>query len=316
MLRQQWEREGQTTFRSLADYVAPVDSGVADYLGAFAVTAGLGADELVDAVRGRPRRLQRDHDQGPGRPAGRGVRRDAARAGPPRLGLRPDENLSNDDLIDEKYRGIRPAAGYPSCPDHTEKGTLWDLLDAEGGDRHPADGELRDVPGRLGQRLYFAPSRGAVLRGRHDHARPGRGLRRAQGDADRARSSAGWRRTWRTMPDPRRASRFRAGCLCRPATRPVPRGRRSIDGPMGTRGHVTRPARPSRPAEPRVTFGVPGQGATHVDSASSPRSTQWPARRARVRRCRGFSRSRTTQSCETSPGRFPDPQRRRPRPQP
>ena len=59
MLRQQWEREGQTAFRSLADYIAPVESGRADYLGAFAVTAGLGAEELARDVRGGPRRLQR-----------------------------------------------------------------------------------------------------------------------------------------------------------------------------------------------------------------------------------------------------------------
>ena len=64
-----------------------------------------------------------------------------------------------DDLIDEKYRGIRPAAGYPACPDHTEKRTLWDAARRRGGDRHPPDRELRDVAGGLGQRPATSPAR-------------------------------------------------------------------------------------------------------------------------------------------------------------
>jgi 5-methyltetrahydrofolate--homocysteine methyltransferase len=131
MLRQQWEREGQTSFRSLADYVAPVGSGIADHVGAFAVTAGAGTDELV-------RRFEAEHDD---------YQAIMAKALADRLaeafaellherarhdwGYGRDEHLSKDDLIAEKYRGIRPAAGYPSCPDHTEKRTLWQLLDVE-----------------------------------------------------------------------------------------------------------------------------------------------------------------------------------------
>ncbi len=130
MLRQQWEREGQTSFRSLADYVAPVSSGVPDYLGAFAVTTGHGCDELVA-------RFEAAHDdynailtkaladrlaEAFAELLHQRARRD--------WGYGRDEALSNDDLIAEKYRGIRPAAGYPSCPDHTEKGTLWRLLGA------------------------------------------------------------------------------------------------------------------------------------------------------------------------------------------
>ena len=129
MLRQQWEREGQTAFRSLADYIAPVESGLHDYLGAFAVTAGLGADELAAM-------FDRDHDDYNGITAKaladrlaeafaellhERVRRD--------WGFGLSESLTKDALIDEQYRGIRPAAGYPSCPDHTEKRTLWGLLD-------------------------------------------------------------------------------------------------------------------------------------------------------------------------------------------
>ncbi len=131
MLRQQWERVGQTHFRSLADYIAPLDSGRLDYIGAFAVTAGLGADELVA-------RFEREHDE---------YRAILAKALADRLaeafaewlhervrrewGYGRDENLTKEDLIAERYRGIRPAFGYPACPDHTEKATLWRLLDAE-----------------------------------------------------------------------------------------------------------------------------------------------------------------------------------------
>ncbi len=131
MLRQQWEREGQTSFRSLADYVAPIASGIPDYLGGFAVTAGVGADELV-------KRFKAEHDD---------YNAIMAEALADRLaeafaemlherarrdwGYGQTEKLSKGELIEERYRGIRPAAGYPSCPDHTEKATLWQLLDAQ-----------------------------------------------------------------------------------------------------------------------------------------------------------------------------------------
>jgi 5-methyltetrahydrofolate--homocysteine methyltransferase len=131
MLRQQWEREGQTSFRSLADYLAPAGSGVADYLGAFAVTAGAGADELVA-------RFEAEHDDYGGIMA-KALADRLAEALAEMLherarrdwGYGKDEALSKEDLIAEKYRGIRPAAGYPSWPDHTEKQPLWDLLGAE-----------------------------------------------------------------------------------------------------------------------------------------------------------------------------------------
>jgi 5-methyltetrahydrofolate--homocysteine methyltransferase len=131
MLRQQWEREGQTAFRSLADYVAPRGSGVADYLGAFAVTAGVGAEELA-------RRFEAEHDDYSAimvkaladrlAEAFAELLHERARRD---WGYGRGERLSKQDLIDEKYRGIRPAAGYPSSPDHSEKATLWRLLDAD-----------------------------------------------------------------------------------------------------------------------------------------------------------------------------------------
>jgi 5-methyltetrahydrofolate--homocysteine methyltransferase len=131
MLRQQWERKGQKDFRSLADYVAPKDSGRTDYVGAFAVSAGFGTDELV-------KQYEADHDD---------YSAIMTKALADRLaeafaeclhvqarkdwGYGEEENLSNDDLIAEKYRGIRPAFGYPACPDHLPKKRLWELLDVE-----------------------------------------------------------------------------------------------------------------------------------------------------------------------------------------
>jgi 5-methyltetrahydrofolate--homocysteine methyltransferase len=131
MLRQQWEREGQTAFRSLADYVAPRETGRPDYLGAFAVTAGAGAEELAryfedkqDPYNAIMTKALADrmaeaftellHER---------VRRE--------WGYGREERLTKEDLIAEAYQGIRPAAGYPSWPDHTEKATLWQLLGAE-----------------------------------------------------------------------------------------------------------------------------------------------------------------------------------------
>ncbi|MGC1272114.1 MAG: methionine synthase [Planctomycetaceae bacterium] len=131
MLRQQWERRGQTDFRSLADYVAPIDSGKADYLGAFAVTAGHGTDEFVHE-------FEAQHDDYNAITA-KALADRFAEAFAERLhkqarddwGFGQFEGLSSNELIAEKYRGIRPAAGYPACPDHTEKATLWRLLDVE-----------------------------------------------------------------------------------------------------------------------------------------------------------------------------------------
>src|SRR5206468_1422003 len=108
-----------------------VGSGVADYVGAFAVTTGFGADELV-------KRFEADHDD-PNAILTKALADRLAEAFAELLherarrewGYGKDEHLSKENLIAEKYRGIRPAAGYPSCPDHTEKKTLWELLDVD-----------------------------------------------------------------------------------------------------------------------------------------------------------------------------------------
>jgi 5-methyltetrahydrofolate--homocysteine methyltransferase len=130
-LRQQWERKGQEVFYSLADFIAPLGSGRQDYLGGFAVTAGIGCDELAA-------KFDRDHDDY-NSILTKALADRLAEAFAEALHQQArqdwnygrDEQLSNDELIDEKYRGIRPAPGYPACPDHTEKRTLFDLLEAE-----------------------------------------------------------------------------------------------------------------------------------------------------------------------------------------
>ena len=127
-LRQQIDRGPKPNF-ALADYVAP--PGTPDWIGGFCVTAGIGLDELV-------RKFEKDHDDYSAILA-KALCDRLAEALAERLHQRvrrefwayaPGENLSNDELIAEKYRGIRPAPGYPACPDHTEKGELFRLLDA------------------------------------------------------------------------------------------------------------------------------------------------------------------------------------------
>jgi 5-methyltetrahydrofolate--homocysteine methyltransferase len=131
MLRQQWEREGQTNFRSLADYIAPVESGVHDYLGAFAVTAGFGVKELSDEYKKQGDDYNAIMVEALADRLAEAFAEYLHKKVRQEWGFGQTENLTTDDLIDEKYRGIRPASGYPSCPDHTEKRTLWSLLDVE-----------------------------------------------------------------------------------------------------------------------------------------------------------------------------------------
>ncbi|HDL7801101.1 TPA: methionine synthase [Yersinia enterocolitica] len=130
-LRQQTEKTDFPNY-CLADYIAPKSSGKADYYGAFAVTGGLEEDALADAYDAQ-------HDD---------YNKIMIKALSDRLaeafaeylhervrkvywGFSPNENLSNEELVRENYQGIRPAPGYPACPEHTEKGQIWQLLDVE-----------------------------------------------------------------------------------------------------------------------------------------------------------------------------------------
>ena len=156
MLRQQWERPGQKDFRSLADYIAPLDAGRTDYIGAFCITAGMGVAELCA-------KFDADHDdynsimvkaladrlaEAFAELLHARVRRDW------RYGR--EESLSNEEMIDEKYRGIRPAPGYPACPDHTEKRTLFDLLGAEANSGVTLTESFAMLPAASVSGLYFA----------------------------------------------------------------------------------------------------------------------------------------------------------------
>ncbi len=130
-LRQQHPKSGGKPNLALADFVAPREAGVVDWIGAFAVTAGVGLDEVVTA-------FERDHDDYHSimakaladRLAEALAERMHERVRTELWGYAGDERLSNDDLIREKYHGVRPAPGYPACPDHTEKGFLFSLLGA------------------------------------------------------------------------------------------------------------------------------------------------------------------------------------------
>jgi len=131
MLRQQWERPGQSDFRSLADYIAPVESGRKDYLGAFAVTTGIGCDELASKFQNEL--LDDYHSIMTKALADRLAEAFAEylhRQARLDWGYGREESLTTEDLIAENYRGLRPAYGYPACPDHTEKPKLFELLNA------------------------------------------------------------------------------------------------------------------------------------------------------------------------------------------
>ncbi len=131
-LRQQGEHRDGIPNKSLADFVAPAETGLADYVGGFAVTAGIGLPERVKAFRDDLDDYNAILVEALGdRLAEAFAERLHQRVRTEFWGHVADEELSNEDLIAEKYSGIRPAPGYPACPDHTEKLTLWELLDVE-----------------------------------------------------------------------------------------------------------------------------------------------------------------------------------------
>ncbi|MFN8120503.1 MAG: methionine synthase [Micropruina glycogenica] len=156
-LRQQGHHRDGVPNRSLADYVAPASSGLNDWIGGFAVTAGLGSAErvaafkaelddysaiLLEAIADRLAEAfaERLHEL---------VRREL-------WGYAAQESLGNDDLIAERYRGIRPAPGYPACPDHTEKQTLWKLLDVEARTGIQLTDSMAMWPGAAVSGWYFS----------------------------------------------------------------------------------------------------------------------------------------------------------------
>jgi len=156
-LRQQGQHREGVPNRSLSDFVAPKATGLKDYVGAFAVTAGLGAADRVEAFRkdvddynailleALADRLaeafaERLHER---------VRREL-------WGYAPDERLDNVGLIKERYDGIRPAPGYPASPEHTEKESIWSLLDVEGTTGMTLTESMAMQPGASVSGLYFS----------------------------------------------------------------------------------------------------------------------------------------------------------------
>ena len=155
-LRQQANKEGSEPCRSLADFIAPKETGLPDHIGAFAVTSGIGLKELCDKFRAE----NDDYNAIMAEAIADRLAEAFAECLHKRVrgewGYGHEEGLSTDDLIHEKYRGIRPAAGYPACPDHTEKGTLWRLLNVEANTGMQITESFAMWPGSSVSGLYFA----------------------------------------------------------------------------------------------------------------------------------------------------------------
>ena len=156
-LRQQTNMERKRENIALADFIAPKELNIPDYIGGFAVTAGVGLDVIVEA-------FENDHDD---------YKAIMVKALADRLaealaekmhetvrqnlwGYAPEEALANTELIAEKYQGIRPAPGYPACPDHTEKQILFNLLDAENATGISLTENYAMTPGAAVSGWYFS----------------------------------------------------------------------------------------------------------------------------------------------------------------
>jgi len=155
-LRQQRAREADTPNRCLADFVAPHGAGLSDHLGAFAVTAGIGLDALVKGFRAQHDDYNAIMAEALADRLAEAFAEYLHHVARKQWGYGQDEDLSVDDLLAEKYRGIRPAAGYPACPDHTEKATLWSLLDVEAHTGMRLTESYAMWPGSSVSGLYFA----------------------------------------------------------------------------------------------------------------------------------------------------------------
>jgi 5-methyltetrahydrofolate--homocysteine methyltransferase len=155
-LRQQSQKDEREPCRSLADFIAPRDAGLRDFMAAFAVTSGIGLKKLCDRFRSE----LDDYNAIMAEALADRLAEAFAECLHARVrkewGYGCAENLSIDELIHEKYRGIRPAAGYPACPDHTEKGTLWRLLDVEKNTGIQVTESFAMWPGSSVSGLYFA----------------------------------------------------------------------------------------------------------------------------------------------------------------
>jgi 5-methyltetrahydrofolate--homocysteine methyltransferase len=156
-LRQQGEHREGIPHRSLADFVAPRDTGLRDYVGAFAVTAGLGSGERVMQFKAdlddyNAILLESLAD----RLAEAFAERLHERVRTEFWGYQRDEHLDSEALLKERYIGIRPAPGYPACPEHTEKQALWELLDVKSNTGIELTESMAMWPGASVCGIYFS----------------------------------------------------------------------------------------------------------------------------------------------------------------
>jgi 5-methyltetrahydrofolate--homocysteine methyltransferase len=155
-LRQQSHREGSEPCRSLADFIAPRETGLADHIGGFAVTSGIGLKELCDRFRAENDDYNAIMAEAIADRLAEAFAECLHKRVRDQWGYGLEEHLSPEDFIQEKYRGIRPAAGYPACPDHTEKGPLWRLLNVQANTGMLITESFAMWPGSSVSGLYFA----------------------------------------------------------------------------------------------------------------------------------------------------------------
>jgi 5-methyltetrahydrofolate--homocysteine methyltransferase len=155
-LRQQANREGKEPCRSLADFIAPKETSLPDHIGAFAVTSGIGLKDLCDSFRAENDDYNAIMAEALADRLAEAFAECLHKQVRDEWGYGRDENLTPEELIHEKYRGIRPAAGYPACPDHTEKGPLWQLLDVQANTGMQITESFAMWPGSSVSGLYFA----------------------------------------------------------------------------------------------------------------------------------------------------------------
>jgi 5-methyltetrahydrofolate--homocysteine methyltransferase len=155
-LRQQSNREGSEPCRSLVDFIAPKETGLPDHIGAFAVTSGMGLKALCDRFRAENDDYNAIMAEAIADRLAEAFAECLHKCVRDEWGYGREEGLSNADLIQEKYRGIRPAPGYPACPDHTEKGTIWQLLDVQANTGIQITESFAMWPGSSISGLYFA----------------------------------------------------------------------------------------------------------------------------------------------------------------
>jgi 5-methyltetrahydrofolate--homocysteine methyltransferase len=155
-LRQQSNKEGSEPCRSLADFIASKETGLPDHIGAFAVTSGIGLKELCDSYKAKHDDYNAIMAEALADRLAEAFAECLHKCVRDEWGYGCAEGLSKADLIQEKYRGIRPAAGYPACPDHTEKGPLWRLLDVQANTGMLITESFAMWPGSSVSGLYFA----------------------------------------------------------------------------------------------------------------------------------------------------------------